>query len=358
MGQDGEIVPRMDNPVDSRASLDDPSAGSAGMPPQVPPPKRSVFRDVPWRWSDVLIGLAPFLLLRAASSWLGPRSPLAASGHLVLPMTLVGQIWMLVIPLWIARRRTTFSVGLPRPRVVLVEALFALLALPVMFAASIAVYEVVANRFPGTGSPTMPWAPAAGSFDRIEWLAFVVMAVTLGPVAEEMFYRGLFYNALRQRLHPILAATIQGAVFGYEHHPFGLASSAGIGMAGLLLALVYEWRKTLLAPILVHSAMNAVGMVLLTLSLAADAAAPRLGVLGEAHSGGCRITEVVPGSAANAAGLQVGDVITAVDGEPVADIPGVAQVILKHQIGDTVSIEFLRTGTVHRADAVLVRLRR
>ena len=88
--------------------------------------------------------------------------------------------------------------------------------------------------------------------------------------------------------------------------------------------------------------MNAVGMVLLAWSLAADAAAPRIGVLGEAHQGGCLVTEVVPGGAAETAGLQVGDVITAVDGESVADIPGVARVVRKHQVGDTVSIEFLR----------------
>ena len=108
------------------------------------------------------------------------------------------------------------------------------------------------------------------------------MAVTLAPVAEEMFYRGLFYNALRQRLHPILAATVQAVVFGYDH-PFGLANSAGIGMAALLLALFYEWRKTLLTPILVHATMNAVGWCFLASSLAADAAAPRIGVIGEAH---------------------------------------------------------------------------
>jgi S1-C subfamily serine protease len=129
-------------------------------------------------------------------------------------------------------------------------------------------------------------------------------------------------------------------------------------MAALALALVYEWRKTLLTPILLHAAVNAVGIVFLAWSLAADAAAPRIGVLGEARQGGCLVTVVVPGSAADAAGIQVGDVITVVYGEPVADIPGIARVIRKHQVGDAVSVEFLRGGTAHRADVVLVRLRR
>ena len=111
------------------------------------------------------------------------------------------------------------------------------------------------------------------AFNRAEWLAFIAMAVTLGPVAEETFYRGFLYNALRQRLHPIPAALIQAVVFGCVH-PFGLANSVGIGVAAVALAVVYEWRKTLLTPILVHAAMNAVGMVLLSGVLAAEADAP------------------------------------------------------------------------------------
>jgi membrane protease YdiL (CAAX protease family) len=311
---------------------------------------------VPWRWSDVLIGLAPFLLLRAATFLIGLRSPEFASGsrQLLMPLLLLTETWMLVVPLWIARTRTTRSVHLPRLRAVLIEGLFALLALPVVIAASNAVSLIVANVLSGTGSPTMPWAPAASSFNRIEWLAFIVMAVTLAPVAEELFYRGLLYNALRQRIHPILAAAVQAVVFGYDH-PFGLANSAGIGMVGLLLALFYEWRKTLLAPILVHATMNAVGMALLTFTLAADAAAPRIGVIGEAHQAGCLVKVVMPGGAAETAGLRVGDVITAVDGESVADISGVARVVRKHRVGDLVSIEFLRGEKVHRVDVVLMR---
>ena len=320
-------------------------------------PRRSVFRDVPWRWSDVLVGFAPFLLLRATTALIGPRPSLvAASRQLLIPLTLLGQAWMIVVPLWIARtRRTHGALLLPRPRAVLVEALFALLALPGLFAASNAVTLIVAHLSGGMESRTFPWSSQAGAFNRIEWVAFIILAVTSAPVAEEIFYRGFFYNALRQRLHPILAAPIQAAVFGY-FHPFGFANSAGIAMTALLLVLVYEWRKTLVTPILSHALMNAVGIALLTLSLAADAAAPRIGVLGEARQQGCLITELVAGGGAEAAGLQVGDVITTVDGEPVADIPGIARVIRKHQVGDTVSVEFLRAGKPRRAEVLHVRL--
>jgi membrane protease YdiL (CAAX protease family) len=314
---------------------------------------------VSWRWSDVLLGLAPFLLFRVATVVMDPRSPLAAALHrLWMPLTLLAQAWLIVVPLGIARSRSRGVplTHLPRPRAVVVEALFALLALPAVYAAAIAVFLLAAARFGDTSSPSGPWIPLMGSFNRIEWLAFIALAIMLAPVAEEILYRGVFYNLLRQRLHPIVAASLQAIVFGVLH-PFGLANSAAITMVGLALALVYEWRKTLLAPILLHAAVNGVGMAILTWSLAADAAAPRLGVFGEPHQGGCLVTGVVPGSAAETAGLQVGDVITAVDGESVADILGLAQVIRKHRVGDTVSIAFTRRGKAQRVDVDLQRLK-
>ena len=74
-------------------------------------------------------------------------------------------------------------------------------------------------------------------------------------------------------------------------------------------------------------------MVLMLSVIAADAAAPRLGIYGEAHEGGCLVTKVVPGSAANLAGLQVGDVVTSLDGQPVADMRMLTQAVAQQTRG-------------------------
>jgi hypothetical protein len=86
MNHDQEFAPQVGDLVDSQASLDDRSPVSAGMPARSP--RRSVFREVPWQWSDVLLGFAPFLLLSAVTFLIGPRSSLAAaSRQLLIPMT-------------------------------------------------------------------------------------------------------------------------------------------------------------------------------------------------------------------------------------------------------------------------------
>ncbi|MFO7300046.1 MAG: PDZ domain-containing protein, partial [Actinomycetes bacterium] len=59
---------------------------------------------------------------------------------------------------------------------------------------------------------------------------------------------------------------------------------------------------------------------------------------------GARITDVAPGTAAEQAGLRVGDVIISVEGVPVfSQIDLVAQV-RAHRPGETVTLHILRNG--------------
>ncbi len=177
----------------------------------------------------------------------------------------------------------------------------------------------------------------------------MILALLVAPVAEELFFRGMLYNALRRRLHLVVAALLQALVFGFLH-PFAVVDSALVALVGLTCALLYEWRKTLLTPMLLHSMVNMVGIVVMQVAVAV---APRLGVISEAHEGGCQITLVEPASAADAAGLQAGDVITAVDREPAPDPPSLARIIRSKLVGDRVVVEFLRDGTAQQVDAVL-----
>jgi hypothetical protein len=81
----------------------------------------------------------------------------------------------------------------------------------------------------------------------------------------------------------------------------------------------------------------------------APAPAPRGGQarLGIAVGGGQNtaiVDAVMPGSAAERAGLRVGDQIVQVAGSPVASADAVVQVIAGHRAGDSVSISVLRDG--------------
>lgn len=330
-------------------------------PPEIPPPDLAAtlspgsgspsFRAVPWSWVDVLIGLAPLVAAQSSLVLLSPAVLGSASRRLWVPATAVAMAWMLSYPLWIARRRVGMP-PLPRPRAVLVEASLALLAVPALMVLVTVLTQALVGLFGDAAEPGSPLEPIAGSTDRVQWLGLVILAGLAAPPIEEIFFRGMLYNALRRRLHMVLAAPLQAVVFSL-FHPFGLADRAVILLIGIVLAVFYEWRKTLLAPMLLHFMINTVSMAVMFATIAHFANAPVLGVGAEPNERGCLVANVVPGGTAEASGLQSGDVITALDEYPVPDRRTLVEVLRSKRVGDKVPLDYLRGGKAFRVEAVL-----
>jgi putative serine protease PepD len=80
---------------------------------------------------------------------------------------------------------------------------------------------------------------------------------------------------------------------------------------------------------------------------------PFLGVTSAPHPAGAEIQGVTPGSPAQAAGLQAGDVITGVDGDPVRDPDDVSAAVSGFEPGDEVQIEVSRDGERRTFDVEL-----
>ena len=59
---------------------------------------------------------------------------------------------------------------------------------------------------------------------------------------------------------------------------------------------------------------------------------------------GVRVESVVPDSPAAAAGIQAGDVITAIDGESVADLGAFSETLKKYSPGNQINATGLRDG--------------
>jgi membrane-associated protease RseP (regulator of RpoE activity) len=224
-----------------------------------------------------------------------------------------------------------------------------LLVIWMVLAALLVAWEFIAGA---PASPPNPLEPVVRSPDLAEKVFYLVLVVTAGPVAEEVLFRGLVYNALRQRIPAVLAAVLQALAFGFLH-PYGVIHAVLASVLGLALVAAYEWRGTLLAPILLHALQNAAAVIVAILTAVSAANAPVLGVNGEPVEGGCRVTAVAPASGAEAAGLRAGDILTAVDGYSVADVKEVAAVVRRRRAGDTVVVEFVRDGERLETEAVL-----
>lgn len=68
----------------------------------------------------------------------------------------------------------------------------------------------------------------------------------------------------------------------------------------------------------------------------------KLGVGGQPNPGPCLITQVQPGSAADKAGVQVGDIVLTVDGEPVANFEALTDRVGTRGPGEKVVLEIQR----------------
>ena len=323
--------------LDQAAALpDDPGASHSDAAPA------PSFRAVPWQGRDLIIGVVPLALERGASLLINRATLTPQMRWIWAGATGLALVWMVAYPLWAARRHQ-LAIGLPKVRTLLIEGLLAVLLLPVL-AALVAGFSIGWQRLMGgrPGGSTDPLAALAESPDRFETIALAVVAIAVAPVVEEIFFRGFIYNALRRRLPVLAAVVLQALAFGLLH-PFSELRTATVALIAGLLALVYEWRRNLVATIGLHSFQNAVGIAMITAAAAAAVITPTLSIEAAPHQDGQLITRVLPGGPAAQAGLQAGDIVTAVDGAPFTP-GGLNEVIQSHEVGERIALQVLRNG--------------
>ena len=87
-------------------------------------------------------------------------------------------------------------------------------------------------------------------------LAFLgFLAAVWAPVVEETFFRGAFYSAWRQSGGRWVAGVGTGVIFAAVH-PQGWTAIPALGAVGLVMALLREWRGSVIASMTAHALNN------------------------------------------------------------------------------------------------------
>jgi membrane protease YdiL (CAAX protease family) len=93
-------------------------------------------------------------------------------------------------------------------------------------------------------------------------IAAGTMVIVIAPFVEELFFRGFFYRSLRTRYPIVVAALIDGLIFGLIHFSFdgadGLLILPPLAFLGIIFCLVYEKTKSLWAVIGMHAFNNTI----------------------------------------------------------------------------------------------------
>lgn len=84
----------------------------------------------------------------------------------------------------------------------------------------------------------------------------VILACVLGPVVEELFFRGFVYGAVKKRWGMRVAMIASACFFAYVHQSF--FAIVPIFFLGIVLAYVREKRGGLVSSIVMHSMHNSV----------------------------------------------------------------------------------------------------
>jgi membrane protease YdiL (CAAX protease family) len=310
------------------------------------------FYNSRWTTRSLITGLAVIALWRLSifidGSWL-EHIPwiiyLAA-------FALIPESFLLLFP--IITRIPRGRIFIPSWRRCLVEFGIALLVVvAVVLVAALANY-ILDRISPGTSLEAEQFTRLSESSETSFVVLILAFSFTFVPVAEELFFRGFLQNAFRARLPWTVAIVIQSLIFGFVH-TFGTVHSVAASVMGLILALVYEWRKTLITPILIHGLSNALSALSIFLLALAYANGPVLGVGGDPNDEAVYIRTILPDSAAEKAGLQVGDEIASFNGQPIRDFGQLRQIVRRYQVGDTIPVSVNRAGASVTVNVVLQR---
>ena len=90
------------------------------------------------------------------------------------------------------------------------------------------------------------------------------LLVIVVAIAEETMFRGYLILRLKAvTASPAAAVVLSAVIFALGHGYEGTAGVVTVGVMGLVFALIYLWRKSLIAPIVMHFLQDFISIILL-----------------------------------------------------------------------------------------------
>ncbi len=99
-----------------------------------------------------------------------------------------------------------------------------------------------------------------GAVSWVQRAALALVTILLAPIAEEILFRGILYQGIKQAGFPRVALWGTSLLFAGVH--MNLPTFLPLFALALVLALLYERTNNLLAPITAHSCFNAMNFVM------------------------------------------------------------------------------------------------
>lgn len=228
-----------------------------------------------WTWVDILVvslgALAVFVAGIVGLRFLIQPADLQTENTIYLSiglavletLALVGSVY------WLGLRRKGLSwqnIGFHSisTRWVVLAGLIGLGVIPL--AGLIALLIRLALGLPAE-SPQLEFL-APGEVNLPAALGMILLGGILAPFAEEVFFRGMIYQWIRDRWGLWAGIVLSGLIFGLVHVEPSVAAAAAI--LGMILAWVFEKSGSIWSAVLIHAINNTIQIALLYLVLSTN----------------------------------------------------------------------------------------
>lgn len=193
---------------------------------------------------------------------------LGAEGSLGATVASSLIIWtLLLIPLWPLIRGVRWTEfartvglhtggGLPREVIIGAGAFLAWMPITIGMTQAMAALQLFFGSPSFEDSPSgHPLFQSPPSDSGLLLFLGILSSVVWAPIIEEIVFRGFLYGWLRERLGYVLAIVISSIAFGIVH-PYSPLGMLEVGAAGVMFAILREWRGSLIAPMVAHALHN------------------------------------------------------------------------------------------------------
>ena len=117
----------------------------------------------------------------------------------------------------------------------------------------------------GFSSPSTPLPTYMVARDIIQYLLAAALVVVVALTEETVFRGYLILRLGAVTRSPFLAVLLSAVIFSIGHGYEGSAGVITVGFMGLVFGLVYLWRQSLTAPVVMHFLQDFIGIVLVPL---------------------------------------------------------------------------------------------
>jgi uncharacterized protein len=230
-----------------------------------------------WKWVDlifILLGMAGFLFLGVFL--FGGLFSLTGAGIEDLLEPTIAQSLGLAALEAIALVGGVYLLGMRRKKIswrelgfrslsrrwLLVTLLISAIAIPLSGLVAVLIMQLLGLPME---NPQLEFLAPEG----FTWTGLIGMILLGGlavPFAEELFFRGVLYNFLRERWGVWPGVLISSLIFGAVHGHIAVAGTAFV--LGIILGLIYEYSRSMWAPVFVHAINNSAKIVLLYVLIA------------------------------------------------------------------------------------------